>query len=176
MEIVIHGRNLDLTDAIRRHTGDKLRKMEKYLGNVVVQLALGVEKERHRAEITVGFHGLTLRAEEETGDLYASIDGAVKVLEGQIRRHRDKIAARIRHGGGKELQPFWRQKAGEPEDSEKVVRHKRFSLKLMVVDEAILQLNLLGHDFYVFANAETQRINVLYRRKSGDYGLLEPEL
>ncbi len=176
MEIVIHGRNLDLTEAIREYTGKKLRKMEKYLGDVVVQLALGVEKERQRAEITVGFHGLTLRAEEETGDLYASIDGAVKVLEEQIRRHRDKIAARIRHGGGKELQPFWRQNTGEKETPDKVVRHKRFALKLMVVDEAILQLNLLGHDFFVFANAETRRINVIYRRKSGDYGLLEPEM
>ena len=177
MEIAFHGRNLELTEAIRHYAEKKLQKLEKYLGSVLVQVALGGAKERHRAEITVAFHGLTLRAEEETGDLYVSIDGAIKVIEEQIRRHRAKIAQRVRHGAGKDMQPFWHQAVpAKKEVPEKVVRQKRFALKLMEVDEAILQLNLLGHDFYVFANAETHRVNVLYRRKGGDYGLLEPEM
>ena len=178
MQITLRGKNIDLTDALRDYVEKRLGKFDKYFQQpLVAQVTLSVERDRHIVEITIPVNDIVLRGEEATGDMYSSIDLVVEKIERQVHKYKTRINRKLRETGGKGLGELILEAASnnnnEAED-QRVVKTKRFPLKPMIVDEAIMQMNLVGHDFFVFANADTDEINVVYRRKDGDYGLLEP--
>ncbi|MEX2356570.1 MAG: ribosome-associated translation inhibitor RaiA [Thermaerobacterales bacterium] len=177
MNITVSGKNLDVTDGIREHVERKVGKIGRYFENSLrAQVTLNVEKGRHIVELTVplGSDGMMLRAESESGDMYASVDQVVDRLERQIRKYKTRVNRRARRLDGR--LPFIDGPEAEPDDDEpRVVKTKRFSIKPMDVEEAVLQMNLLGHDFFVFRNDEDQELSVLYRRRDGNYGLIDPQ-
>lgn len=178
MEIKVRGKNIDVTAALADYAKKKVRKLTNYLNRPrEVQVAMSVIREEHIVEVTVILNGLILRGEESTGDMYASIDMVVDKLEKQLVKYKTRLNKSLRQQGirainEKLLSPAMLE--GDEEEA-RVVKTKRFPLKPMHLEEAIMQMNLLGHDFFVFANAESEKVNVLYRRKDGDYGLIEPE-
>ncbi|ADU50322.1 SSU ribosomal protein S30P;sigma 54 modulation protein [Thermaerobacter marianensis DSM 12885] len=186
MNISIYGKNVDVTEALKEYARRKVGKVARYFTGTPLQaqVTLSIERDRHIVEVTIPVpnSGLLIRAEEESDDMYASIDLVVDKLERQIRKFKTRLnrkARRLEATTGQAVpeadapvdEPDWT----EGEEEGRVVRTKRFAVKPMTVDEAILQMNLLGHDFFVFANATTGEINVLYRRRDGQYGLIEPE-
>jgi putative sigma-54 modulation protein len=141
---------------------------------------LSVERERHIVEVTVPIDGMLLRGEDELDDMYAAIDSVVDKIERQIHKYKTKINRKARQKGA-EFDPITENSIpelmDEPEEEEpRVVKVKQVPMKPMDVEEAILQMNLLGHDFFVFRNAEDARTNVVYRRRDGNYGLIGPEV
>ena len=174
MQLSVKGRNLEVTDAIRAYAEEKVQRMTRYLEHIVSgTVYLSVEKHQQIAEVTLRVRDLTIRAEESTDDLYSSIDLVTEKLERQILRYKERIAAHVNRSGGREA---WEVAPAPPvvEDLQ-VVKTKRFAVKPAEVDEAVLQMDLLGHNFYVFRNARTDEVNVVYRRRDGHYGLIEPE-
>lgn len=173
MQLAIKGRNIDITPALRGHAEKKIGKLSRFFepGEPIDgQVVLRIEGDEHVAEVTLSVDGLLLRGEEDSPDMYASIDGVVEKLERQIHKYKTKINRRIR--GEKMFLPSDKK---EEQVSEQVVRTKRFHTKPMPLDEAVMQMELLGHDFFVFRNADNDEVNVLYKRRDGRYGLLEPE-
>lgn len=177
MKIILSGKNLEITDALRNQTIKKVSKLDRYFNeDVEAQVTMSVEGYRHIIEVTIPFDGIVIRAEESTDDMYASIDMVVDKLERQIRKHRTRLGKRIKSGAFKnDVPPFSPEISSENEDEPRVVRTKRFAVKPMDVEEATLQMELLGHNFFVFTNGVTDEVNVLYKRKDGNYGLIEPE-
>ncbi len=177
METTLQARNLELSDALREYVEKKMGKLSKFFQRPLqAQIMLSAEKDRRKAEVTIPMGDLILRGEDETDDIYASVDGVVDKLERQIKKYKTRINRKSRRSGSKEAQLVAMGDAdGADEVAEPlVVRSKRFSIKPMFVDEAILQMDLLGHDFFVFTNADTERMNVVYRRRDQNYGLIEP--
>lgn len=168
--ISIRGKNIELTNALKEYVEKKLAKLDKHIDLAEGQVTLTVEKGTHKVEVTIPFNGMILRGEEETGDMYASIDLVVEKLEKQIIRYKGRFTRKTR-AEGKSV-PVSSEEVFE---EAKIMRTKRFAFKPMPVDEAVMQMNLLGHSFFVFSNAETEEVNVLYKRKDGNYGLIEPE-
>lgn len=166
MDVIVRGKNFNVTEALKDHVTRKLSKMEKLFDHrdVTAHAMLTVEKERQIIEVTVPMEGLLLRGEEASPDMYASVDRVVNKLERQLTKYKARI--KPRHIDGKTD-----AHGTEPQD---LVRRKSFPRKPMTVDEALMQMDLLGHDFFAFTNAETETINVVYRRQDGRYGLLEP--
>jgi len=174
MQLSVKGRNLEITPAIRAYAEEKLSRLTRYLENIVaMHVVLSVAKHRQIAEVTLRVRDLTIRAEVESDDLYSSIDLVVEKLERQILRYKERIMAHAARGGNRGGRAATVVPVGEAEPQ--VVKTKRFAVKPSAVDEAILQMNLLGHNFYVFRNASTEEVNVIYRRRDGHYGLIEPE-
>lgn len=178
MNIVVSGKNMEVTDALREHVHKKVGRIGRYFQTPLsAQVTLAVQKDRHIIELTVPVpaDSLLLRAEESSGDMYASVDLAVDKLERQIRKYKTRINRRARRLDVREL-PFVGPDTAEEEadDEPRVVKTKRFSVKPMDTAEAILQMNLLDHDFFVFRDATTHEIHVLYKRRDGNYGLIEP--
>jgi len=172
MNIIIRGKHIEVTDALKDYVTKRVGKLEKYSDEFQdVQVTLLVERDRHRVEVTAPINGIILRGEEETADMYSSIDLVIEKLERQIEKYRTRINKRIRSKPIKEPET---ELVATPDEHE-VVRNKRFPAKPMSVDEAIMQMNLIGHSFFVFTNADSQHTSVVYRRKNGDYGLLEPD-
>lgn len=180
MEITVVGRNIAVTDALRAYAEKKVDKLQKYFEREIVdaQVTMAVERGIHTADVTIQVDGLLLRGEERTGDMYASIDGAVDKIERQIRKHKTRINRKLRQDGNRLVESAVGHgaaaDASEPSEL-KVVRVKRFAMKPMSVEEAIMQMELLGHDFFVFRDDSTEDVNVVYKRKDGNYGLIEPE-
>jgi len=175
MKYIFSGKNIDLSQSLKDHATKKLNKIEKFFKpETECHLTFAVEKSRHIFEATIIAKGLFIRAEETTGDMYASIDAVIDKLERQIRKNKTKLGRRIRQEA---FIPdnFQIDENIEEENNFKVVKSKRFAIKPMSIEEAILQMNLLGHSFFVFSNAQTNEVNVVYKRKDGDYGLIEPE-
>jgi len=180
MKTTITAKNMVVTQGINDRVMKKISKMERYLDpKAEIFVRLTKEKNNRRTcEITVPVGGVTLRAEATNDDnLYVSIDQALAKLERQIHKHRTKLDKRLREDAFKPVELEYDADAAETveETSRKVVRHKTFPVRPMSVEDAILQMELLGHDFFVFVNVETDRTNVLYLRKDGDLGLMEPE-
>ncbi|HSB81202.1 MAG TPA: ribosome-associated translation inhibitor RaiA [Candidatus Methylomirabilis sp.] len=172
MQLSVKGRNLEVTDALRSYAEEKLRRLTKYFENIVTaNVVLSLEKHRQIAEVTLRVRDLTIRAEESTEDLYSSIDLVVEKLERQILRYKERIAAHVTRAASREE----RGASAAAEGESRLVKTKRFAVKPAEVDEAIMQMDLLGHNFYVFRNARTDEVNVVYRRRDGHYGLIEPE-
>ncbi|GAA5346404.1 ribosome-associated translation inhibitor RaiA [Planifilum fimeticola] len=179
----IRGNNLEVTPALREYAEKKLSRLERYFDTPLesdVNVSLAIQRDEHKVEVTIPLPGALVRAEEASGDMYASLDLVVEKLERQIRKYKTKVNRKFRQEGS--LRSQWKDtgvKNGAPreleEDAPEVVRIKRFSLKPMDVEEAILQMDMLGHNFFVFSNADTNRVNVVYRRRDGRYGLIEPE-
>jgi putative sigma-54 modulation protein len=177
MRITVRGKNIEVTDALRDYVAKRLSKLEKYIEFDEVQVTLLVERGNHVVEATIPINGMILRGEEETGDMYSSIDLVVDKLEKQLEKYKTKLLSRRlknQQNVVKELPIDLVGRPQEEEDDFRIVRTKRFAIKPMPVDEAVMQMNLLGHSFFVFTNAETEDVNVVYRRKDGDYGLIEP--
>lgn len=181
MRMNIRGENLEVTPALREYVDKKLGRLERYFDtplNNSVHVTLSVVRDLHVIEVTIPLPGVLLRAEARNGDMYASIDLVVDKLERQIRKHKTKVNRKlVRDGDIRNLFVEETPALGqddEDDDEFEVVRTKKFTMKPMDVDEAILQMNLLGHNFFVFANMDTEDINVVYRRDDGRYGLIEP--
>lgn len=170
MNVAVRGKNIDVTDALKEYVEKKLAKLGKFLDLSEAQVTLVVEKGTHKVEVTIPINGMILRGEEETGDMYASIDLVVEKLEKQINKYKARFNKKTRTEGKAAA-----VSAEESYEQPKIMKTKRFAIKPMPVDEAVMQMNLLGHSFFVFSNAETEEVNVLYKRKDGNYGLIEPE-
>ena len=173
MAITVRGKNLDITPALKDYVEKRVKKVTKYFdktGDITV--ILKVEKGRHQVEVTVPVNGILLRGEESTSDMYASIDQVMEKIEKQIEKYKTKLEKKFR-GGGFRADVASTVVMAEAEDSE-LVRTKKFAVKPMDAEEAILQMNLLNHDFFMFLNIETEQVNVVYRRKDGHFGLIEP--
>jgi len=177
MKFIITGRKIDVTDGLRNRVHKKLGKLEKFFDeDTEVHVTLTVEKERHIVEVTIPFNGMILRAEEISQDMYNAIDRIVDTLERQIRKNKTRLEKKLRENAFVETVNTDSEPMNVEEEKEfKVVKTKRFAVKPMHIEEAILQMNLLGHQFFVFSNAETDEVNVVYKRKDGNYGLIEPE-
>lgn len=170
MRLSVRSKDLELTESVREYLDKRLSKLDKFLDqDFTAQVEFNVQRGRHKVEVTMPLNGMLIRGEEEAGDVYSSIDLVTDKLERQIEKYKARFAKKTR------TQDLTPQPAGMQEDTPKVVRVKKFAFKPMHVDEAILQMNLLGHDFFVFQNAETDSTCVLYKRKDGNYGLIEPE-
>ena len=180
MKFDIRGRNIDITEALKDYTTKRLSKLEKYIDDVKeAQVALSVEGDDHKVEVTIPLNGMLLRGEEATDDMYTSIDMVVEKLEKQIEKYKTRLYKNYRGAGLKQAMAEEARKELEASNSQvdsfKIVRTKRFALKPMDEEEAIMQMNLLGHNFFVFYNAVSDEVNVVYKRKDGHYGLIEPD-
>jgi len=178
MNVLVRGRNIGVTNSLKEYVVKRVSKLDKFLDGVDdAAVVLVVEGDSHKVEVTIPVNGMILRGEEATGDMYTSIDLVVEKLEKQIGKYKGKLARRRNAGDQKNVYPEYTTAGEEDEEHEgpKVVKTKRFAIKPMLVDEALLQMNLLGHSFYVFSNADTEQVNVVYKRKDGNYGLIEPE-
>jgi putative sigma-54 modulation protein len=152
----------------------KVKKLDRYFEpETEVSVVMSTQRSNHIVEITIPFDGVILRGEETTDDMYASLEHVVQKLEKQIHHHRTKLEKRLRGGAFRGAAPEPGLQAGA--NSVRVIRTKRFAIKPLDVDEAALQMQLLGHDFFVFMNADSGEVNVLYRRKDGQFGLIEPQ-
>ena len=174
MKFVYTSKDMAVSDSLKSRVEKKLSKLERYFreepeATIRFKMQKGA---RNIAEITINAGGVILRAEESSNDMYLSIDHAVDKLESQIRRHRTKLEKRIRSS---ELEPVAEVPAFEEQNYD-IVRVKKFSVKPMSVEDAITQMELLGHDFFLFMNEESESMNVLYRRHDGTYGLLQPDI
>ena len=174
MKFVYTSKDMAVSESLKSRVEKKLAKMERYFREEPeATVRFKVQKgARNIAEITVNAGGVILRAEESSNDMYLSIDRAVDKLESQLRRHRTKLEKRIRTS---ELEPVVEIPVIE-EQSYDIVRTKKFAVKPMGIEDAITQMELLGHDFFLFMNEESETMNVLYRRHDGSYGLLQPDV
>lgn len=174
MTINVRGKNLDVTPALKDYVEKRMKKVTKYFDKTGdISVILKVEKGHHQVEVTVPVNGILLRGEESTPDMYASIDQVMDKIERQIEKHKTKLAKKFRGGG---FRADVASTVVTPEvEEEKLVRTKKFSVKPMDSEEAILQMNLLNHDFFMFLNMDTEQVNVVYRRKDGHYGMIEPQ-
>lgn len=175
MKTIITGKNIEVTEGLKERVTKKISKLDKFFNNETeAHVTLSVQRLRQTAEVTISFNGIVLRAEESNEDMYVSIDKAIDLLERQIRKNRTRLERRLHENNFRIEDLKFTEEV--PEEKEfKVVKSKRFAFKPMDVEEAILQMNLLGHEFFMFSNAETQKVNVVYKRKDGNYGLIEPE-
>ena len=176
MRITITGRNIELTPGIKEAVEDKLSKLEKYFKpDTDVNVTLSVEKERQKIEVTIPTKGHTIRAEEVSNDMYVSIDLVEETLERQLIKYRTKIISKKMNAAASFKAEYLEEKYDDEEEEIKIVRSKRYDLKPMYPEDACIQMELLGHDFFVFVNAETDDVNVVYKRKGNTYGIIEPE-
>lgn len=179
MQIVVKGKNVEITPALRAYAEKRVGKMERYFEepDVTAQVMMRVERELHVVEVTLQVGGLLLRGEERTGDMYASVDGVLEKLERQIRKYKTRINRKRLEVGTRpqETKPAVSPETEEVEPVGQVIRTKRFPIKPMSVEEAVMQMDLLGHGFFVFRNSNDEEINVVYRRSDGNYGLIEPD-
>jgi putative sigma-54 modulation protein len=179
MKISVRGKNIEATPALVDYAEKKISKLEKHFDKATdVQVVLSVIREDHIVEVTMSLNGLILRGEESTGDMYASIDMVVDKLERQLKKYKTRMNKSLRQRGARvisEKLAITEAEARMEDEAPKVVRTKRFTLKPMSTEEAILQMDLLGHNFFVFSSAENDTVNVVYRRRDGNYGLIEPE-
>ena len=160
MKLIISGKNIEVTDALRERTIKKMSRLERFFSpETEAQVTLSVEKIRHIVEVTIPYKGMIFRAEVVNDDMYASLDKAIDILERQIKKNKTRLEKKLRDGA---FVPTEAPMNLSPEAEEDV-------------EEAILQMNLLGHEFFVFTNADTNLVNVVYKRKDGNYGLIEPE-
>ena len=175
MKFVISGKNIDVTEGLKSAVEDKLGKLEKYFtSDTEVIVTLSVEKERQKIEVTIPMKGNIIRSEQVSNDMYVSIDLVEEVIERQLRKYRTKLASKKMNVAENFSEAFIDSDADEDEEI-KIIRTKKFSMKPMYPEDACVQMELLGHNFFVFVNAETDQVNVVYKRKGNTYGLIEPE-
>ncbi|MFC4387052.1 ribosome hibernation-promoting factor, HPF/YfiA family [Gracilibacillus marinus] len=185
MKYNIRGENVEVTGAIKEYVERKIGKLERYFDSAPtsdVNVNISVYNEEQQIEVTIPMTNLLLRAEEQHVDLYAAIDLVVDKLERQIRKHKTKVNRKFRQQGApKHVFAELEKEAAERREEEfldddeiEIVRTKRFNLKPMDSEEAVLQMDMLGHAFFVFENSDTGNTNVVYKRRDGRYGLIEP--
>lgn len=175
MKIIISGKNIDVTEGLKTAVQDKLGKLEKYFTpETEAQVTLSVEKDRQKIEVTIPVKGNIIRSEQVSSDMYVSIDLVEEVIERQLKKYKKKLVDQ------KQAASFFKQeyidKDYMDEEEIRIIRSKKFDIKPMYPEDACIQMELLGHSFYVFCNAETDQVNVVYKRKGNTYGLIEPEV
>lgn len=177
VRINVTGKNIEVTPALRSYAEKKVAKLEKYLNDgasASAEVMLRVERGVHIAEVTVNLSGVMLRGEGKTGDMYTSIDAAVDRIERQFNKYKTKINRKI-HGPKLGEMASSATQVTQENEGPRIVRTKRFALKPMDAEEAVMQMELLGHDFFVFRDADTSEVNVVYKRRDGNYGLIESQ-
>ena len=179
MQVTVSFKHLDPTDAIRAYAEEKVSKIRKYLDTPVeANVVLSVEKFRHIAEVNLMVNGIAVAASDATEDMYSSIDNVMDKIERQLRRHKERLKKhkpRNAAASTKLAEAVYSAESFESEATPAVIRMENFYAKPMSVDEAVMQLDLLHGEFFVFTNAATSSIGVVYRRKDGNYGLIEPK-
>lgn len=175
MNYIISGKNINVTPGLRSTIEQKLGKLERYFTpETEIIVTLSVEKERQKIEVTIPVKGSIIRSEQVSDDMYVSIDLVEEVIERQLRKYKNKLIDKHQEGGN--FQPEFVDLEDDIADGEiKIIRTKRFGIKPMFPEDACVQMELLGHNFFVFSNAETDEVNVVYKRKNNTYGLIEPE-
>jgi putative sigma-54 modulation protein len=174
MIIHITGKNLEISDSLKEMVIKKVKKLDRYFEpETEAAIVMSTQRARQIVEVTIPFDGVILRGEEATDDMYTSIEHVVQKIEKQIHHHRTRLERRLRGGAFHSDDSDFDFQDGTI-NNVKVVRTKKFAVKPLDVDEAALQMQLLEHDFFVFMNADTHEVNVLYRRKDGQFGLIEP--
>lgn len=174
MKFIIIGRNIDITEGLKSALQEKLGKLERYFTpETEIHVTLSVEKDRQKIEVTIPVKGNIIRSEQVSSDMYVSIDLVEEVIERQLRKYKTKIVNQQQAGGNFQKE-FVEDEFLEDEEVN-IIRTKKFGIKPMYPEDACVQMELLGHNFYVFRNAETDEVNVVYKRKGNTYGLIEPE-
>jgi len=175
MRVIIAGKGMEVSDYHKDLVTKKVRKLQRYFGKFTeAHITMSVQKQRHIVEVTIPFDGIVLRGEEASEDMHTSIDGVLKKLERQIHKHRTALKRRLHENAFAKSEYEYHEEM-EDQRMPTVVRTKRFVVKPMDIAEAQMQLELLGHQFFVFRNADTDEVNVLYKREDGDLGLIEPD-
>lgn len=174
MQYIISGKNIDVTEGLKSAIYDKIGKLERYFTqDTEVHVTLSVEKERQKIEITIPMKGNIVRAEQVSNDMYVSIDLVEEIIERQLRKYKNKLVDQKQTAAN--LSKAFVDEEIEDDEEIKIIRSKRFAMKPMDPEEACIQMDLLGHNFYVFRNAITEEVNVVYKRKGNTFGLIEPE-
>ena len=172
MNYRISGKNIEVTEGLRTAVQDKLNKLEKYFTDETeIQVTFSVEKDRQKIEVTIPVKGSVIRAEQVSDDMYVSIDLVEEVIERQVNRYKKKLVDQQQNAA------FFQKEFLEDDEADdeeiRIIRSKKFAVKPMDAEEACIQMELLGHNFFVFLDMETDSVNVVYRRKNNSYGLLE---
>jgi len=175
MEFIIVGKNIDVTPGLRQAVEDKIGKLERYFTpNTQIHVTLSVEKDRQKIEVTIPVKGSVIRSEQVSNDMYVSIDLVEEIIERQLKKYKNKIID-AKHASENFRQDFL-DKDYADDDEIRIVRTKRVDVKPMYPEDACVQMELCGHNFYVFTNAENGQVCVVYKRKGNTYGLIEPEM
>ena len=175
MKFIISGRNLEVSEGLKNSVIDKLGKLERYFTpDTEVNVTMSIEKERQKIEVTIPVKGHIIRSEQVSNDMYVSIDLVEEVIERQLRKYKKKLVAKQQDGGNFRREFLEKEDTIEPEEI-KIIRTKEIEMKPMYPEDACIQMELLGHNFYMFHNAETDEVNVVYKRKGGTYGMIVPE-
>ena len=173
MKFIISGKNIEVTEGLKTAVEEKIGKLDEYFTeDTEIHVTLSTQKDRQKIEVTIPMKGNIVRAEQESNDMYVSIDLVEEIIERQLRRYKTKIIER-QQATVNLSKEFIEEEVDDEEI--KIVRTKRFAVKPMDVEEACVQMELLGHNFFVFRNAETDEVNVVYKRKGNTFGLIEPE-
>ena len=174
MKFIIIGRNIDITEGLKSAVQEKLGKLERYFNpDTEAHVTLSVEKDRQKIEVTIPVKGNIIRSEQVSNDMYVSIDLVEEIIERQLKKYKTKLIAKEQSAGC--FKQDFIEKDYMDEEEVQIVRTKKFDIKPMYPEDACVQMELLGHNFYVFCNAETDQVNVVYKRKGNTYGLIEPE-
>lgn len=175
MKFNIVGKNIEVTPGLRAAVEDKIGKLEKFFTeDTEVHVTLSVEKDRQKIEVTIPVKGNIIRSEQVSSDMYVSIDLVEEIIERQLKKYKNKLVDR-KQGVGAFRQEFIEKDYMDDEEVQ-IIRTKKFDIKPMYPEDACVQMELLGHNFFVFCNAETDQVNVVYKRKGNTYGLIEPEV
>ena len=174
MKFVITGRNIEVTEGLRAAVEEKIGKLERYFTQETeIHVTLSVEKERQKIEVTIPVKGNIIRSEQVSNDMYVSIDLVEEIIERQLKKYKNKLVDAKQ--GSAHFNREFIENDYDGEDEVNIIRTKRFGVKPMYPEDACIQMELLGHNFYMFRNAETDEVNVVYKRKGNTYGLIEPE-
>ena len=174
MNIIIIGKNIDVTPGLREAVEEKIGKLEKYFTpDTEVHVTLSVEKDRQKIEVTIPVKGSIIRSEQVSNDLYVSIDLVEEIIERQLKKYKSKLVNYKQNSDN--FKQDYIEKDFADDDEIKIIRSKKFDMKPMYPEDACVQMVLLGHNFFVFQNAETDQVCVVYKRKGNTYGMIEPE-
>ena len=175
MKFTIVGKNIDVTPGLREAVEEKIGKLEKYFTpDTNVNVTLVVDKDRHKIEVTIPVKGKIIRAEQVSNDMYVSVDMVEEVIERQLKKYKSKLVDK-QQAQGSNFKREYIEADYMDEEEIRIERLKKFDPKPMYAEDACVQMELLGHSFFVFVNAETDQVNVVYKRKGNTYGLIEPE-
>ena len=175
MKFIIVGRNIEVTPGLRSAVEEKIGKLEKYFNpDTEAHVTLSVEKERQKIEVTIPVKGNIIRSEQVSNDMYVSIDLVEEIIERQLKKYKNKIVDKQQAASS--FSKMYVENDYMDDEDIKIVRTKKFDIKPMYPEDACIQMELLGHNFYVFCNAGTEQVDVVYKRKGGTYGILEPDL
>ena len=175
MKFVIIGKNIEVTPGLKASVEDKIGKLSKYFDeDTTAHVTLSVIKEEQKVEVTIPVKGTIIRSEQSSSDMYISIDLVEEIIERQLKKYKNKIIDKEQ--AAESFKREYIERDYQDEDEIKIVRTKQFDMKPMYPEDACVQMELLGHNFYVFHNAETGMVNVVYKRKANTYGLIEPEI